>query len=292
MSSVISYEVNQQGGGRWWRTRIVTHPGPEYQGPEYAALPLPQPSRSWANAAIGMAVAVAVIATALLVTLSGRPIGPRPGLSSYAGAGSSDALAMGMSGVDQSTLASAPPPTSAPLPTSTPTAPAATPVTAPAASANQRQPAPGDYNLLGRPSINVATIEQVLKQFNSPAVGNGQTFYDLGVKYGVDPAFMLAFFVHESAAGTAGAAVATMSVGNIICAGWSGACIGRFRAYNSYAQAAEDWYQLITGPLYIGAGLTTPDQITPRYAPSSDNNDPNGYAKTVERLVDQWRAEQ
>ena len=156
----------------------------------------------------------------------------------------------------------------------------------------QRQTGSGDYNLLGKPSISVATIEQVLKQFNSPAVGNGQTFYDLGVKYGVDPAFMLAFFVHESAAGTAGAAVATKSVGNIICAGWSGGCIGRFRAYNSYAQAAEDWYQLITGPLYIGGGLTTPDLITPRYAPSSDNNDPNGYAKTVERLVDQWRSQQ
>ncbi len=156
----------------------------------------------------------------------------------------------------------------------------------------QRQVSTGDYNLLGKPSISVANIEKVLQQFHSPAAGNGQAFYDLGVKYGIDPAFMLAFYVHESAAGTAGAAVATKSVGNIICAGWSGGCIGRFRAYDSYVQAAEDWYQLITGPLYIGAGLTTPDQITPRYAPSSDNNDPNGYAKTVERLVDQWRVAQ
>ncbi len=162
---------------------------------------------------------------------------------------------------------------------------------APASDAQaQRHPNGGDYNLLGKPSISVATIEKVLRQYNSPAVGNGQAFYDLGVKYGVDPAFMLAFYVHESAAGTAGAAVATKSVGNIICAGWGRKCIGRFRAYDSYTQAAEDWYQLITGNLYIGGGLTTPDQITPRYAPSSDNNDPNGYAKTVERLVDEWRS--
>ncbi len=163
---------------------------------------------------------------------------------------------------------------------------------APTGAVVQRQTGPGDYNLLGKPSISVAIIEQVLKQYNSPAAGNGQAFYDLGVKYGVDPAFMLAFYVHESAAGTAGAAVATKSVGNIICAGWAGNCIGRFRAYDNYTQAAEDWYQLVTGSLYIGAGLTTPDQITPRYAPSSDNNDPNGYAKTVERLVDQWRSKQ
>jgi hypothetical protein len=152
-----------------------------------------------------------------------------------------------------------------------------------------RHPVPGDYRLLGAPSISVATIEKVLKQYNSPAVGNGQAFYDLGVKYGVDPAFMLAFYVHESAAGTAGAAVATRSVGNIICAGWSGNCIGRFRAYDNYAQAAEDWYQLVTGSLYIGAGLDTPEKITPRYAPDSDNNDSSGYAKSVERMVDEWR---
>lgn len=169
--------------------------------------------------------------------------------------------------------------------------PSAPPLTTGSSQA-ARHPPLGDYQLVGAPSISVATIEAVLRQFNSPAVGNGQAFYDLGVKYGVDPAFMLAFYVHESAAGTAGAAVATRSVGNIICVGWAGRCIGRFRAYDSYAEAAEDWYQLITGPLYIGAGLDTPEQITPRYAPDSDNNDSTGYAKTVERLVDQWRAQQ
>ncbi len=147
----------------------------------------------------------------------------------------------------------------------------------------------GDYRLAAPPSISAATIEGVLEKYHSPAVGSGQAFYDLGVKYGVDPAFMLAFYVHESAAGTMGAAVATKSVGNIICAGWAGSCIGRFRAYDSYAQAAEDWYQLITGPLYIGAGLDTPEKITPRYAPDDDNNDSSSYARTVERLVDQWR---
>ncbi len=212
-------------------------------------------------------------------------------------------MAVGLA--DAPVILSAPPATTAPPPSyaATPMAqvvasqePTAAPQSpAPAQSSPgraQRKATPGDYNLLGKPSISVATIELVLKQFNSPAIGDGQTFYDLGVKYGVDPAFMLAFYVHESAAGTAGAAVATKSVGNIICAGWGGACIGRFRAYNSYTQAAEDWYQLITGPLYIGGGLTTPDAITHRYAPSSDNNDPNGYAKTVERLVDQWRAAQ
>jgi Mannosyl-glycoprotein endo-beta-N-acetylglucosaminidase len=144
------------------------------------------------------------------------------------------------------------------------------------------------YDVRGSPSISIATIEKVLKQYNSPAIGNGQAFYDLGVKYGVDPSYMLASYVEESSAGTKGAAVATKSVGNLICSGWAGRCIGRFRVYDSYTQAAEDWYQLITGNLYIGAGLITVGQITPRYAPVGEN-DPSGYAHTVERLVDDWR---
>ena len=275
MSSVIRYEVNQLGVGRWQRAVL--------EGGLAAAQPIlrqHRPRIGWRRgiAVVGLALALVV---GLLVFSSQSSYA---GLSSYAGVGGSYPLVAGLSEAGPLALTNAPTLIEAQIPLA-PT------LAAPAASLDQRKVMPGDYNLLGKPSISVATIEQVLKQYNSPAVGNGQAFYDLGVKYGVDPAFMLAFYVHESAAGTVGAAVATRSVGNIICAGWAGSCIGRFRAYNSYVQAAEDWYQLITGPLYIGAGLTTPDLITPRYAPSSDNNDPNGYAKTVERLVDQWRAQ-
>lgn len=277
MSSVISYEVNQLGGGRWQRTALTSVTAAAHS-------PLRQQRRSigWQQgiAATGLTFALVV---ALLVFSSQSS---RAALSSYVGVGGSYPLVAGLSGAGSLALVN--------VPSSKPVSvqPAATPTAAPAASPDQRKALPGDYNLAGKPSISVATIEQALKQYHSPAMGNGQVFYDLGVKYGLDPAFMLAFYVHESAAGTAGAAVATKSVGNIICAGWDGKCIGRFRAYESYAQAAEDWYQLISGPLYIGAGLTTPHLITPRYAPSSDNNDPNGYARTVERLVDQWRAQQ
>ncbi len=279
MSSAISYEVNQLGGGRWQRTAYISATAEM----ETTILPQRQIRRiGWRVAMAAMGLAFSLIVSQLI--LSSQSSGA--GLSSYAGLSGSYPLMAGLSGVGPLAISNAP------SLIGVQPQPAANSVAAPIRSLAQRKATPGDYNLLGKPSISVATIEQVLKQFNSPAVGNGQTFYDLGVKYGVDPAFMLAFFVHESAAGTAGAAVATKSVGNIICVGWSGTCIGRFRAYDSYPQAAEDWYQLITGPLYIGGGLATPDQITPRYAPSSDNNDPYGYAKTVERLVDQWRAAQ
>jgi len=148
--------------------------------------------------------------------------------------------------------------------------------------------------LRGLPSISVTTIERVLKQYGSPAVGSGQAFYDLGVQYGIDPAFMLAFFVHESTAGTAGAAVANLSVGNIRCvAGYR--CGGGYAAYDSWQQSAEHWYKLITqSGLYCGAGSNrcTVDAIIPRYAPSADNNNEAGYIATVKKLVMGWRGEQ
>ena len=39
--------------------------------------------------------------------------------------------------------------------------------------------------------------------------------YNLGIKYGINPAYALAFFVHESGCGTKGVARFTKSLGNI-----------------------------------------------------------------------------
>ena len=149
-----------------------------------------------------------------------------------------------------------------------------------------------DYDLRGLPSISVSTIERLLAAYHSPALGTGQGFFDLGVQYGIDPAFLLAFFVHESSAGTQGAAVANRSVGNIRCVqGYR--CGGGYAAYDSWAQGAEHWYWLITqSGLYCGAGSErcTVAAIIPRYAPSADNNNEAAYIATVERLVAEWRA--
>src|SRR5262249_28583509 len=71
------------------------------------------------------------------------------------------------------------------------------------------------YDVRGAPSVSVAVIDQVLSAYDSPLAGQGQSLYDLGVRYGIDPAFCLAFFVHESAAGTRGEAALTHSLGNI-----------------------------------------------------------------------------
>jgi len=165
-------------------------------------------------------------------------------------------------------------------------APAATAVTTPSVNAA----ATGDetWDVRHTPSIDAAAIRQVLQKYNSPAVGAADALYNLGVEYGIDPAFCLAFFINESTAGTAGVARTTKSVGNIrTTAGY--ADYQGYRKYDSWEQGIEDWYRLIRD-LYIGQwGLTTVDRIIPVYAPTFDSNNPDHYVATVKKLVSTWR---
>jgi hypothetical protein len=73
------------------------------------------------------------------------------------------------------------------------------------------------YSVLSKPTITAAFINQVLAAYHSPATGKGQALYDDGVQYGIDPAFALAFFMHESTFGTAGEARITLALGNLRC---------------------------------------------------------------------------
>jgi len=140
------------------------------------------------------------------------------------------------------------------------------------------------------PSVDAALIDTVLAEYSSPAAGSGRAFYELGQRYGIDPAFALAFFVVESQCGTRGVARFTHSIGNIRCsAGYN--CYEGYRAYGNWAEGLEDWYRLIRA-LYVDAwGLHTPAAILSRYAPFGDNNDPAAYAASVESLVAGWRQE-
>jgi hypothetical protein len=136
--------------------------------------------------------------------------------------------------------------------------------------------------------LSVGQIEAVLKQYGSPAAGKGQALYELGVRYGIDPAYGLAFFVHESGCGTKGVARFTKSLGNIRWTQGFNNYEG-YRSYDSWEQGMEDWYKLIT-ELYInGWHLRTVDAIIPVYAPYGDNNNPPGYIASVKRMVDSWR---
>lgn len=144
-------------------------------------------------------------------------------------------------------------------------------------------------SILGAPTISPAKIDAVLASYSSPATGMGQVMYDLGAKYGVDPIFCLAFFVHESTAGTAGVATVTMSIGNIRTTQGYADYQG-YRRYSSWPEGIEDWYRLIT-ELYVNEWhLTTVEQIIPVYAPPVEN-DTNHYVDTIRGLVTQWRTQ-
>jgi hypothetical protein len=152
----------------------------------------------------------------------------------------------------------------------------------------------GEHSILGQPSISEEQIEAVLAQYNSPARGTGKIWFALGQQYGIDPAYAVAFFIHESSAGTnpgwAGIkpdGSTTHNVGNIICAGYA-TCYNRFRDYASWDEGIADWYKLISNEYVNGRGAASVEQIIPIYAPSFEN-DVNGYVQAVVMLVDGWR---
>ena len=148
----------------------------------------------------------------------------------------------------------------------------------------------GSFDLRGAPSVSAATMESVLAAYASPLAGHAQALIDLGVKYGLDPAYCLAFFVHESAAGTRGEAVITHSVGNIRAVAGAPSRDG-YKYYGTWLEGAEDWYRLIAGLYVRDWKLTTVDRIIPVYAPSNDNNDTQAYTNDVQNLVTAWRAQ-
>ena len=160
----------------------------------------------------------------------------------------------------------------------------------------------GAYSVLGAPSISEAFINQVLTNAGSPAAGSSQALYDLGYKYGIDPAFALAFFQHESSFGKAGEANSTLSLGNLrcipdaACVNTSGqACQANQSCYASFptwAAGFEAWYKLIRN-LYVAVwGLTTVDQIIPKYAPNADHNNEAEYIAALKHELDTWHSGQ
>jgi hypothetical protein len=151
----------------------------------------------------------------------------------------------------------------------------------------------------GSPSISADFIDRVLAAYGSPAAGTGQTLYDLGVAYGIDPVYALAFFLHEDSFGETGIGAANHSLGNIRCsAGYS--CQYGFRSYATWSDGYQDWYALILNgyvkgqitDTIVGHPCVTVEEIVPVYAPSSDHNDVGAYIAAIEHAVQRWRSGQ
>ncbi|MBA2682066.1 MAG: glucosaminidase domain-containing protein [Ktedonobacteraceae bacterium] len=152
-------------------------------------------------------------------------------------------------------------------------------------------PVSGDLSssrIVGSPSISVVFINRVLSAYHSPAAGRGHALYDDGVHSGIDPAFALAVFLHESTFGTAGVARVTRSLGNIVCTVGYPSCMGRYRRYPTWEAGFLDFYHLLA-TVYLPRGLVTVEQIIPVYAPAAEN-DVTGYIRAVVRSMATWRA--
>jgi len=155
---------------------------------------------------------------------------------------------------------------------------------------------PGDgHSVLGPPTLTAAQIDRILAAWGSPAAGTGAAWIAYGMQYGIDPAYALAFFIHESGAGTAPGWAGrkpdggtTHNIGNIICAGYQ-RCYGRFRDYASWEEGIADWYRLIAVEYVAWRGVHTVEEIVPIYAPAVENN-VSAYIDAVNRLVAEWRA--
>lgn len=155
-------------------------------------------------------------------------------------------------------------------------------------------------SIIGKPTISAAFIDQVLRRAGSPARGTGEALYRLGVQYGIDPVFALAFFHHESSYGTTGEARVTRSLGNERCIEDRPCTSNGYAVMRSWIDGYEHWYSLllygyvqgkVTLPI-AGHTCSTIEQIIPVYAPASDHNDEQAYISAVEQDVAQWRAGQ
>ena len=149
--------------------------------------------------------------------------------------------------------------------------------------------------LVGAQSLTAEQIDAVLIECDSPAKSTGAAWVDAGNQYGIDAAYAVAFFYHESTCGSNPAwagikpdGTTTHNVGNIICAGYA-TCFGRFRDYPDWQTGINDWFRLIAIEYEQQRGLTTVAGIIPVYAPSEEN-DVEAYISAVNELVTEWRA--
>jgi hypothetical protein len=137
----------------------------------------------------------------------------------------------------------------------------------------------------GAPTITPERINEVLKEYHSPAAGMGQYIYDQGVKHGINPAMALAFYCVESSCGTQGLAVKNKSWGNVRGHGPHG-----YRPYDSIKDSLDQWYDLINNVYH---GKFHVDKLAPviaHYSPNSDGNNESAYVRKVGQLVRSWQS--
>jgi hypothetical protein len=148
---------------------------------------------------------------------------------------------------------------------------------------------PSPYIVTHKPTVTVAAINNMLAAHHSPVAGQGQMIYDESVKYGLDPAYVVSTFGHESNFGTRGEATKSKSPGNLRCIA-SARCADGYAQFDTWQAGFDALGQLVAGSLYVGDHRIIPETIIPRFAPSADNNDEAAYIASLEHITDVLRA--
>ncbi len=155
---------------------------------------------------------------------------------------------------------------------------------------HESQQQSSQYVVTGQPTVSADFIDKLLCKYDSPACGKGHNFFEEGVKYGIDPAYALAFFWHESNFGKNGMARTTLNIGNLRSSPIQDGSYRGYALFKTWEKSITAWYMLISSDLYVQAGLVTVEQIVPRYAPTGDSNTPSDYISDVEACVALWRS--
>lgn len=132
------------------------------------------------------------------------------------------------------------------------------------------------------PRIPAARFKEILQKHRSPALGEADVIYRLLINGGVDPSFMLGQFLVESLYGTAGHAIVTKSVGNIL---WDAAWTPdvpkyspgngyTYAKYPNWTEGAADYVEYVnryavTADYRYGDTCETIDKATARWTGAS-----------------------
>ena len=117
---------------------------------------------------------------------------------------------------------------------------------------------------------------------NSPLAGLGTEFVAAGQQYGINPAYVVAIAQKESSFGVAIPPNSFNAWGREAAAGQPAS--GKWYQYASWP-AAVDGQTSFMNDRYLSQGLVTIDQITPTYAPPSEN-DTAGYEVQIQQYID------
>lgn len=162
-------------------------------------------------------------------------------------------------------------------------------------------------NVFGPATISRASFAAVLKAANSPVLTErpADEYYSAIVGYGLDPAFMLAVFCHESNYATASGSVVlsygTRNWGNTRSLSLTNIAPippfvdvpgkGKYVKFPNWLTGLWDACNRLVSPAYpyAKAGASTVETIIPIWAPKTDNNDPARYIAAVTALMAGWK---